>query len=78
MKNLVLAFALVLSTTAAQAYTCNQLISQQESLAQELNSLRSKIRAARNSDKIEFYMDQYEEVHALYQDVTKTIQNNCR
>lgn len=80
MKNLFIAFALILSATSAQAsnLTCGQLVSYKAKLAEELNWIRSKIRESRNSDKIEFLMGEYEIVYAKYQAATSALNEDCK
>ena len=79
MKAIIVAFALVLAASTSQAaLSCGQLISYKAKLANELNWLRAKIREASNSDKIDLYMDQYEDLYARYQNVDSAIKSDCQ
>ncbi|AHI07075.1 hypothetical protein BDW_12875 [Bdellovibrio bacteriovorus W] len=81
MKSIVLALAAVLSfSSVSYAYpqSCSQLINKKDTLAAELDYLRAKIRASRNSDALELYMDQYEDLYARYQDAVANISDRCQ
>ncbi|KYG60637.1 hypothetical protein AZI85_11585 [Bdellovibrio bacteriovorus] len=79
MKALI-ALALVLSVSTSHAYglSCGQLVDYKSNLAKELNWLREKMRATRNSDTLELYMGQYEELYAKYQNAEKAINSDCK
>ena len=79
MKAIFVMLAVVLSVSTSQAaLSCGQLISYKAKLANELNWLRAKIRAASNSDKIDLYMDQYEDLYARYQNIDNAIKSDCQ
>lgn len=79
MKAVLVSVAIIFSTLTAQAnLSCGQLISYKAKLANELNWLRAKIRSSSNSDKIDLYMDQYEDLYARYQSIDGAIKNNCQ
>lgn len=79
MKALIVALALVCAASTSQAsLSCGQLVSYKTKLANEMNWIREKMRSTRNSDKLELYMDQYEELYARYQNIDKAIKNECQ
>lgn len=79
MKALIVALALVCAASTSQAsLSCGQLVSYKAKLANEMNWIREKMRNTRNSDKLELYMDQYEELYARYQNIDKAIKNDCQ
>lgn len=79
MKALVI-LALVFATSTSHAYglSCSQLESYKQNITKELNWLREKMRATRNSDTLELYMDQYEELYAKYQNAEKAFNSDCK
>lgn len=79
MKALLIALAFVCAASSSHAaLSCGQLVSYKTKLANEMNWIREKMRQTRNSDKLELYMDQYEELYARYQNVDKAIKNDCQ
>ncbi|UXR64582.1 hypothetical protein EZJ49_16055 [Bdellovibrio bacteriovorus] len=79
MKALLIALAFVCAASSAHAsLSCGQLVSYKTKLANEMNWIREKMRQTRNSDKLELYMDQYEELYARYQNVDKAIKSDCQ
>lgn len=80
MKALIIGLALVcaVSTSQAAGLSCGQLVSYKAKLANELNWIQEKMRNTTNSDKLELYMDQYEEIYARYQNADKAIKNECQ
>lgn len=82
MKTLVTALALVIGFAASQATaapaSCGQLIEQKARLASQIEYLKEKIRNADNSDVLDLYMDQYEQLYAGYLNVNSKIENNCK
>ncbi|MFV8249350.1 hypothetical protein [Bdellovibrio bacteriovorus] len=79
MKALLIALAIVGAASYSQAaLSCGQLVSYKAKLAEEMNWIREKMRSTRNSDTLELYMDQYEELYARYQNADKAIKNECQ
>ncbi|WP_374033792.1 hypothetical protein ACES2I_14185 [Bdellovibrio bacteriovorus] len=79
MKALLIALAIVGAASSSQAaLSCGQLVSYKAKLVEEMNWIREKMRSTRNSDTLELYMDQYEELYARYQNADKAIQNECQ
>ena len=79
MKALLITLAIVGAASSSQAaLSCGQLISYKAKLAEEMNWIREKMRSTRNSDTLELYMDQYEELYARYQNADKAIKNECQ
>ncbi len=77
MKALFFAIALTLSASIASA-SCADLISLKAAWAQELSVLAERISSSTNSDKIDFYMDQYDSLSERYQNLVETINKDCR
>lgn len=80
MKALLITLALICTVSSAQAagLSCGQLVSYKNKLANDLNWIREKMKSTTNSDKIEFYMNEYEEIYARYQAADKELKNNCQ
>lgn len=78
MKNLIVLAALLLSSVSHASLSCGQLVDYKSQLEAELSSLRSEIRQARNSDKVEFLMDQYELVFSKLQNIEKALGSDCK
>ncbi|KYG69164.1 hypothetical protein AZI87_08085 [Bdellovibrio bacteriovorus] len=79
MKALIaLALVFAVSTSHAYGLSCGQLVDYKNNLAKELNWLREKMRETRNSDTLELYMGQYEELYAKYQNAEKAISSDCK
>lgn len=79
MKALIVTLALVCAASTSQAsLSCGQLVSYRTKLANEMNWIREKMRNTRNSDKLELFMDQYEELYARYQNIDKAIKSDCQ
>lgn len=79
MKALLIALAIVTAASSSQAaLSCGQLVSYKAKLAEEMNWIREKMRSTRNSDTLELYMDQYEELYARYQNADQAIKSDCQ
>ncbi|MFP5520526.1 MAG: hypothetical protein ACLGGX_11525 [Bdellovibrionia bacterium] len=78
MKKLVIIAAVLFSAQAQASLSCSQLVSYKAQLQNELAQIRSEIRQARNSDKIEFLMDEYELVFSKLQNIEKAIDSDCK
>lgn len=75
---LVAAFTLSAFSASADAVSCSQIVQRQEKYAAELQYLREKIVASRNSDAREFLMDQYEDAYARYINATRDLNDRCK
>ncbi|XGC81915.1 hypothetical protein ACES2L_05395 [Bdellovibrio bacteriovorus] len=79
MKTCILALSILLSASVSQAaLSCGQLVSYKGKLAAELSWIQEKMNSTMNEDKIELYMDQYEEIYARYQNVQKALKDQCQ
>lgn len=75
---LIAAFALSSVNASANTLSCSQIANLQDKYAAELSYLREKIRTSRNSDSIELYMDQYEDIYARYINATQNLNDRCK
>ncbi|NUN07252.1 MAG: hypothetical protein HUU57_16020 [Bdellovibrio sp.] len=75
---LIAAFALSSANASANTLSCSQMVQLQDKYAAELAYLREKIRTSRNSDSIELYMDQYEDIYARYINATENLNDRCK
>ena len=78
---MIAALALILSAQNVLAYevkSCSQLTTEKSQLVAEMNYLSDKINSSRNSDAIEFYLEQYEALYNKYQGLKSDLDNTCK